>query len=530
MATAVRMRFTIPLLLLTSLVHGAQQTTLQTGSIEGTVVDAITQQPLANVSVSLFPVSKMTTTDSKGSFVIESVEAGQRRILAQATGYSSAYLTLTITAGERAGSTSFRMSRRSAISGRVLDSRGQPAVGASVSLLLYTFDAGSDSQRAKAGQANTTFHSQYFAGGLVDDQGNFRIFNVDPGEYYVRVAPPPGGALGVVLYPGVTDRSNATPVRVEAGADLQLPTVTLGPSTLSWITVRIVDVTGEPRSRVTQSVSLHEPSSGYLIDVAHSSNNMAVRPDFPGTYLICAHMGAGMEFNNCVHLDYNGSAMNLEIRVGKPEGHFSGRVLIKSSDGTSPKPFRGLYVTGRMENQPDWFNFSSQTDGGLILTSILPYAGRGQITGLSFLSTPGDYYVESAKQGNRDVLIEGLLIPPNAESPVEIVVSAAGGILSGKVTTANGESLPHAVVVLVPQGELVARSDRGSTYRTGEADQNGVYEIRALVPGPYRVYAASRLEGLYYWDPTFMQRFEESGKNVRVEKGGKIAADLKVIE
>jgi hypothetical protein len=531
-------RLLIPLVLLTSLASAAQQIPPQTGSIAGTVLDSATDQPLANARVSLFPVSRTVMTDSRGYFLIENVEPGQRRILAAATGYSAAYLTLTVTAGQRVGNTSVRMSRRGAISGRVLAPTGRPAVGASVSLLLYTFDAGHSRERARAGQANTTLHTQIFSGGSADDQGNFRIFNVDPGEYYVRIAPPQDEtgnivpALGVVLYPGVTDSSKATPIRVDAGADLQLPTVTLAPSSLGWIRVHVLDMTGEPRSPLrTEAVSVYDVSSGDLMDVARASNNLAVRPDLPGTYLVCGRISdAVTQVNNCARVVYDGSDMNLEIRIGKPDGHLSGRVLLEGTDGSSPNPFRGLRISGRIENHPDQFTVESNADGTFSpRTPGTIYSGRGKLTSF-FIDRPGDYYLESARQGNRDVLREGLLIPSNAESPIEILVSAAGGILSGRVTTATGTLLPHTAVVLVPEGDLAARSDRGSTFRTAEADQNGIYEFRALVPGEYRAYAVKTLEGFAYWDNAFLSRFEENVKSIRIEKGRRVAADLKAIE
>jgi hypothetical protein len=175
------------------------------------------------------------------------------------------------------------------------------------------------------------------------------------------------------------------------------------------------------------------------------------------------------------------------------------------------------------------FYYRLKDDGTLNAINPVLNAGRGKLTSVADPFFPLDYYVASVRQGDRDVLLDGLYFPPNADSPLEIVVSAAGGMLRGKVMDANGKPAPSADVALVPQGLLGARSDRGSTYRTAKTDQNGVYEIRGLIPGQYRAHAVLNLDGFAFWDSAFTKPFDNLSKRVQIEKNSRISADLTLI-
>jgi protocatechuate 3,4-dioxygenase beta subunit len=535
-------RFFALLVLLMSLAAAAQQAPPQTGSVSGTLIDAATQQALPNARVALLPNRGIeTNADGRGLFVLEGVDTGRQILIASSTGYSTLRKTLSVAAGQRVENVVFRLSRRGVITGRVLDPNGRPAVGARFTLLRFAFTNGNTSEAAKLGQANTTLGEFTFGGrdGAVDDQGNFRMTDVEPGAYYGRIIPPDDrSSLGAVLYPGVNDLSKAIPVHLNPGEELRLNTVTLAPSPLGLIRARLVDLTGETRPPFPGiGLSLHDVANRYVLrtDSPDAAETLTIRPDWHGRYRVCGgfavtRSGLASESTpteqrwNCVLVDYTGADISVDIRVGKAHGRISGRALLESAAGAPLAPFRGLQVSGETEN-PDAnpLRFGSDADG--TLSSSLGtswHEGRGYITSFLFLPVTGDYYVESVRQAARDVLKEGLVIS-SAVSPMEIVVSAAGGIVGGRVLGADGKAVPHATVVLVPQGAVASRPDRSSIYRTTEADQNGGYEFRALVPGEYQAYAAitTRGDDLPYWDAPSMKRYEANSRAIRIEKGRK---------
>jgi iron complex outermembrane receptor protein len=75
---------------------GAQEAT---GAVTGKVVDASTQQPLANVEVALAATPHRELSRSDGSFALNGVPAGTYRLRASRIGYGSQIQEVTVTAG-----------------------------------------------------------------------------------------------------------------------------------------------------------------------------------------------------------------------------------------------------------------------------------------------------------------------------------------------------------------------------------------------------------------------------------------------
>ena len=73
-----------------------------TGTIHGRVVDAASQQPLANVNVTVVGTTRGATTQSDGSYLLVSVGAGTRTVRASRIGYSPLTQTVTVAAGASA--------------------------------------------------------------------------------------------------------------------------------------------------------------------------------------------------------------------------------------------------------------------------------------------------------------------------------------------------------------------------------------------------------------------------------------------
>src|SRR5881227_86708 len=75
---------------------GAQETT---GAVTGKVVDATTQQPLANVEVAIAGTPYRELSRSDGSFTLNGVPAGAYRLRASRIGYGSQIQEITVTPG-----------------------------------------------------------------------------------------------------------------------------------------------------------------------------------------------------------------------------------------------------------------------------------------------------------------------------------------------------------------------------------------------------------------------------------------------
>jgi len=71
-----------------------------TGTINGTISDATTSQPISGAMITTNPVTSSKTTDSEGNFLIEGIEPGTYTIQASKDGYKTNSTTVSVVAGE----------------------------------------------------------------------------------------------------------------------------------------------------------------------------------------------------------------------------------------------------------------------------------------------------------------------------------------------------------------------------------------------------------------------------------------------
>ncbi len=233
------------------------QQTPATGTIRGIVTRTGTSEPIADVFISAIdrgggargvvvqtfatargqsgtaaaPLS--TKSDRSGHFVFESIPAGSYEIRAELEGYFGpesngtfpTYVStlVTLDGGKPAPDMTFSLIPGATIAGRVAEADGRPAVAAAVQALRVTYQNGLPVLQA-AGTNST------------DDHGDYRLFRLPPGEYYVAAIPAQGargrgfaGARGTVsvpagsvkiFYPGTVDISTARPVVIAGGDEL----------------------------------------------------------------------------------------------------------------------------------------------------------------------------------------------------------------------------------------------------------------------------------------------------------------------
>ena len=69
-----------------------------TGTINGTILDAITFQPVSGAVITTIPISSTKTSDSEGTYQIEGVEPGTYSVQASKNGYITNSTTVKIIA------------------------------------------------------------------------------------------------------------------------------------------------------------------------------------------------------------------------------------------------------------------------------------------------------------------------------------------------------------------------------------------------------------------------------------------------
>jgi hypothetical protein len=108
------------------------------------------------------------------------------------------------------------------------------------------------------------------------------------------------------------------------------------------------------------------------------------------------------------------------------------------------------------------------------------------------------FYVKSAQVGTADVLSDELSVAGSEPVDVRVVLASDGARLSGVVPA------PGATVLLMPKGR-----PRPERVKTATTDQNGRYEITAIAPGEYQLYAWADVDSDVWNDPEFLRKYDK---------------------
>lgn len=158
-----------------------------TGRIGGRVVTADTGRPVKRarvfVTAAELPGGRGVFTDDSGVFDLTELPAGRYTLTVSKSGFVSlaygqrrplqAGTPLQLGDGEQLKGVEFRLPRGGVISGRVVDEDGEPVPGAMVRVMRYQYLQG-DRRLTPAGTAQT------------DDRGQYRVWGLMPGDYYVN--------------------------------------------------------------------------------------------------------------------------------------------------------------------------------------------------------------------------------------------------------------------------------------------------------------------------------------------------------
>jgi hypothetical protein len=203
----------------------------EVGVIQGIVTREGTTTPIGDVQIvvtgSRPGAAPLTaTTDSQGRFSIADVPSGSATVRASLQGYwgpssngsRPATVSVSVTVQNRQTvNVELSLTPSAAVAGRISDPSGRPVMNASVRLLRPVYSGGV--QTLEAFNQKTT-----------DDRGEYRIFGVPPGDYYLGVVPLPaagarqsGGSQAIpvgTLYPGALEVTAATRIALNGGQEM----------------------------------------------------------------------------------------------------------------------------------------------------------------------------------------------------------------------------------------------------------------------------------------------------------------------
>jgi 5-hydroxyisourate hydrolase-like protein (transthyretin family) len=521
-------------------------------SIAGVVVKSGTSEPLKKAKISLQNANDpnsgtSTQTDASGHFAIQNVEAGNYRLQVQRTGFVSQFYgesssgrrggVLALNPGRNVQDLLFRMVPWAVISGRITDEDGEPVPHVTVEAMRrHTWEGKRDLQTY--GQAQT------------DDVGEFRLFGLAKGLYFVRAkvrdywqhAPrdlgsaDPGSSAQTgyapVYFPGTTDVARAVAVDLAPGEEFSSVNFTLIPVRTLHIRGHVFDaVLGQPAKDCTLMLVHHDPSVSNFADsrvgMTSCEDSAFQFSDLPpGTYFVYAILNdPGKQRSARISIDLvNTNFDEVSLTVG-PGFELTGRVLV---EGRAALDLSQIHFWLRDPEQ--YFNVGGHAvlrpDGTLTIENIPEGNYHIDAGGPSTGSAP-DTYIKAARANGEDFLEKGLAVGAgSSRRPLEIVLSTAGARIDGSVADENNLPSAGAVVTLVPEGD---HRKQFRLYMTTTTDQYGQFVLRGIAPGTYKLFSWREVEDNGWEDPEFLAPFESQGTRVTAEESGHIAIRLKSI-
>jgi hypothetical protein len=542
-------------LFLISLPLGARQTSEQGGKciLEGQVVKAATGEPLKKARVRLQEVETGTSlvtaiTDLSGRFVLSDIEPGRYRLSVQRTGYlqqrygqdgaNRPGAILSLVPGQRLRDIVFRLMPHAVVAGRVYDEDGEPVPGVRVEALRYRYLRG-ERHLIPSGSNSS------------NDLGEYRIYGLPPGHYYISAAHNSPNQIGPsesyppTFFPGTSDPSLASPVDIGAGDELRNIDFFLVPTSMVCVRGRVLNsVAGQGGERtqvllLPRALAFRGSTFGKQADV-RPNGAFEISGVAPGSYnLVAVYFDHDRQYSARLPMEVSDTDIeNIQLVISSGVEltglvHSEGARVVAgvpvSESGTGEQDQLAMNeVRVLLEAYEDLPVVAEPSpvqvgpDGMFRMENVPQDKYRVSIAGL-----PRDYYLKSVRVGGQDVLEEGLDLRGGTPwGKLELVVSSAGGRIDGAILTRKQQPFSGASVVLIPEA---TRRDNAHVYKIVIADQGGHFTIRGIPPGDYRLFAWEQVERGAYQDTTFLRRYEGRGEPIRMQEGARLNVQLRVI-
>jgi hypothetical protein len=516
------------------------------GTIRGHVVAADSGQPLRRAQVRIVAMEPTkgssgfnrellsAMTDADGKYELGDLSPGRYTVMAFKTAYVTASWgqtqagqagkPLDLRAGDVVDRVDFSLPRGGVITGRIVDEFGEPLSSIQVSA-------------AQARVINGKRDLQQMNSASTDDLGEFRIYGLTPGQYYVKTTwrrmggfvdptSPDRTGYADTLFPGTQSVEDAQRFTVRAGQTISDLMMALLPISTVRVEGTVVDTSGKPLGNTQLLITRNEGGVGLV------SSGAPVRPD--GTFVI-PNLTAG-EYNlrtqpappqkdtATLTLTVDSEDIKGLRLVAMPPAMISGRIVVDPAQAQAlPNP---LMLTAQGSEPATFYNFRPVRVADDLTFEVEATAGRSHIT---MMSLPAGWMVRAVRVNSIDVTDEGIEVKQSEHvSGVDVELTNRSATISGTVSATDGSAAKEfTAVVFAADSKKWTPNSR--YQRIGRPDQDGRFTISALPPGDYSVVAVDRLDTGGQWtDPEFLQRMSAGASAVTVTDGETRTVTLKL--
>lgn len=496
--------------------------------IAGTLVNAVTGEPIAGGTISLLSESdshtlSTTRTDNEGHFSLDHLAADKYQLTAAKRGfrtsfydeheeYSSAIVTGSTTGSDayvKVDQLTFKLVPGGVIYGAVTDDGGDPVEGANVRLYQKAHDHGVGTRTLAVTSLKT------------DDTGAYEFGDLAPGEYMIAVT----------ARPWYAQARSAAHNEVSSPLDVAYP-VTYFDSTTDEASASVIDLDGG--SHVEADITMHAVPALHITLPPTGSNEDEVEPTAQLTQMI---FGAPAE-NEVLIASGPRTESASEFTEIAP-----GEYTIEAGD-----PPRKLSIDLANNQQIDMGGGVNEASvSGTLhlasgkpvkdqLTLVLEPAGSTQAVTLQqsmsskdhfdFEDVPPGRWTLWAADGNKSLATLAVTVNGKttaggdltiADKPVYADVTLADELdrVTGLVQKA-GKGFPGAMVVLVPENPAALHA----LVRRDQSDSDGTFNLRDVAPGRYTVIAIEDGWSLDWAKPGIIDRYMKSGISLTIGNAG----------
>jgi hypothetical protein len=583
-----------------------------TASVEGIVVRLGTSEPISGVDLELTDTSPQQTpippagatpatasaaataqppaqapftakSGNDGRFVFRNLPSGAYKLVAARIGGSyvpfeygqrgvlGRGVVFPVGDGDQKKDIRLEMAPVGSITGRVIDENTRPVGHAAVLALTPMYRDGQEVLNVAQ-----IVHT--------NDQGEYRLFSLVPGKYYVAARPedptrrtavlnvvPPGRrgpfeqavtpvvtkkilptgetveeTFRFVYYGGSTEVRRATSLTLTPGANLGAIDIPLaaGKTRALHIRGKVVDGSAGGPAKGANVRLIPKTFSAHMIVPqipADANGEFDLVGVVPGSYELYV-LGAQVQqraatpgtppppplppLMNMMPIEIGNEDLNglsISINVGSV---VTGRITVEGSQQPGAQDLARIRVN--LEPFPTGVAMVQAVGGPVTgegtfrIENIWPAKYRVTAAG-----TPPNTYVKSIRMGSTELLGQTLAFPLQTNTPVEIVVGTDSAMVDGRVLNERGEGTSNVKVALVPDAPHRSRLD---LYRNVATDPSGNFRLTNVPPGDYKAFAWEAVEDGAWTDPEFLRTDDGRGKAVRVTQGRSDSVSLTVIK
>jgi hypothetical protein len=509
-------------------------------TVSGTVVKLAGSVPLKSATVRLenldHRVQERTfsaVTDGSGHFEVTGIVPGLYMLRVVRNGFVTVFYgqhssndpgsLLNLSAGQTMKDLLFRLMPSAVITGHIQNEEGEPLPWVRVSALRATY------WRGKRRLTNETAV-------ITDDHGEYRLFGLRPGRYYINATYRPGqhldpaqqdpsqdqappGKLGYVptFYPGSLDPARAISISVKSGEEIPSADFALEPTTVYSVRghVRVLGARG-----AFEEIALSLESRDAIVGWTNTSRqtlsekgdgSFAIPDVLPGSYtLVASWVDSSGRYQARQSVEVtNNDADGIQL-VLTPGMNVSGQIIWDPKPTGLPPPVQVLL---RGADTPSAFGSDARVNSNG--TFLLQNVSEGVFQLLTY-GMSRDHYLKSLRVGGTEVPGDEINLIRGTPNALEITISSRGAHVQGSVVDEDSLPAVGVWVVLVPDAK---RRSEARLFKQGVTDQAGRFDLRGIVPGDYTLFSWEHVEMNAWQDPDFLKDFEGKGQSLSLQEG-----------